>query len=705
MKNFPELLLSGAMLLISVAVYATASESTTASTSKSKSISASDQTHPTLGTIDNSIEVIVNGQKLRFGRLGNFELELLPGDYTGNLVIPAGFYYQWDLYTVTSIGRNSLSSPGIRSVTVPHTVRSLFMPFGYSSSTSPALDSIRFMSRPLHFQGDIPPGVVKKMVRKVPDLKYGDKWSTEAFTVARTISQFHLVGVRYNKTGKLGLATYDIAFLPFEYDSYDSFHHYEGDDYTSYGIVMKKDGEWGMVAPDNKVLIPFKYDSPEKMGTWERVDKKMHRAFGKLYGAGAKEASEKVEEWLESAKISYLMRLASYKEEKSGAENNNDFLDSFFLTFDEEEFERRLNRPYVLEKRIDSLAKAGNFTEAKAVYREYVKEEGFSPDIEELFGRLGIMTHDREITRDMRWLSERYSGETDEFGLPHGMGKFVTISDVYDFWFDDDPSYEDTYTGLWIKGKMYGNQKVERSLIIFHEDGIDSVKVFSADAYMAGNTPVGDVTIEYADEKSSSGERKTYKGSISSDWEPEGYGKGTGFNGVTYSGFWKDGHFHGRGRVEYPDGRWLEGIFDNGKFSLGKGSITYSDGSRYEGEMKDGSPHGKGKITFANGSFYEGELKDGIPHGKGREVTDHTILDGEFEEGKFLKGYGLIHYDNGDVYEGGFENNEYNGHGKLTYPDGNSMEGNFRNGMPHGDFIFRDKYGNTRKTTIGSPRG
>ena len=43
---------------------------------------------------------------------------------------------------------------------------------------------------------------------------------------------------------------------------------------------------------------------------------------------------------------------------------------------------------------------------------------------------------------------------------------------------------------------------------------------------------------------------------------------------------------------------------------------TYSDGSTYTGELKDGLRHGQGTLTEANGTKYAGEWK-GIGYGCG----------------------------------------------------------------------------------------
>ena len=42
-------------------------------------------------------------------------------------------------------------------------------------------------------------------------------------------------------------------------------------------------------------------------------------------------------------------------------------------------------------------------------------------------------------------------------------------------------------------------------------------------------------------------------------------------------------------------------------------------------------------------------------------------------------GYGILYYNNGDRYEGGFKKNQRNGYGKLFYADGRIYEGKFKN--------------------------
>lgn len=50
----------------------------------------------------------------------------------------------------------------------------------------------------------------------------------------------------------------------------------------------------------------------------------------------------------------------------------------------------------------------------------------------------------------------------------------------------------------------------------------------------------------------------------------------------------------------------------------GKGTMTYPDGSRYNGQWKDGVRHGVGTFDGADGRRYFGEWQDGKRHGQGQ---------------------------------------------------------------------------------------
>src|ERR1039457_5865494 len=79
-------------------------------------------------------------------------------------------------------------------------------------------------------------------------------------------------------------------------------------------------------------------------------------------------------------------------------------------------------------------------------------------------------------------------------------------------------------------------------------------------------------------------------------------------DGSHYEGDLIDGRIQdGKGIFTYKDGSRYEGVWVNGLWS-GNGSITWSDGTHYEGEVAYGKITGKGSKTFPTGDRYEGNL-------------------------------------------------------------------------------------------------
>jgi len=82
-------------------------------------------------------------------------------------------------------------------------------------------------------------------------------------------------------------------------------------------------------------------------------------------------------------------------------------------------------------------------------------------------------------------------------------------------------------------------------------------------------------------------------------------------NGDTYDGEWKDGKPHGQGIKDFfESGAQYNGEWKDGKYH-GQGTYTFSNCDQYDGEWKDGKQHGHGIYTFSNGSQIDGEWKDG----------------------------------------------------------------------------------------------
>ena len=88
----------------------------------------------------------------------------------------------------------------------------------------------------------------------------------------------------------------------------------------------------------------------------------------------------------------------------------------------------------------------------------------------------------------------------------------------------------------------------------------------------------------------------------------------------------------------------------------GTGTIKYSDGSTYIGELRDNQRNGHGTLTTVSGNVYVGEFRDNQANGQGTYT-----------------------YANGNVYVGEFRDNLFNGHGILTYTDGRAENGIWRN--------------------------
>ena len=125
-----------------------------------------------------------------------------------------------------------------------------------------------------------------------------------------------------------------------------------------------------------------------------------------------------------------------------------------------------------------------------------------------------------------------------------------------------------------------------------------------------------------------------------------------------YSGEFKNGKFHGQGTYIWDEGMKYEGEFKNWKMH-GQGKITNKyDDDIYNVEVKNNNcikgtmvsktnklvyvgefnkkcvPHGQGTITWSDGEEYVGQLKNGKRHGQGT----HTFKSGKKYVGKFKNG-------------------------------------------------------------------
>lgn len=176
------------------------------------------------------------------------------------------------------------------------------------------------------------------------------------------------------------------------------------------------------------------------------------------------------------------------------------------------------------------------------------------------------------------------------------------------------------------------------------------------------------------------------------------------YDGYKYVGGFKDSKMHGRGVLQFPDGKFYVGPFINNEI-IGEGVLTWPDSMKYVGGFKDSKMHGQGTLKSADGrdysgkfSFgqiiegslvwpdgkrYVGEFKDFMMHGQGLL----KYLDGSEYEGKFSKNQlsiGTFTWPDGKIYVGSFRDNNMHGKGSLKWPSGSLYEGYFDNGSMNG---------------------
>lgn len=91
----------------------------------------------------------------------------------------------------------------------------------------------------------------------------------------------------------------------------------------------------------------------------------------------------------------------------------------------------------------------------------------------------------------------------------------------------------------------------------------------------------------------------------------------------------------------------------SGNCKNGTGSAETAKGGKYEGEFKNGKPHGKGTLTLPNGYRYDGEFRQGKKNGQGTAVfSSGKKYVGHFKNGK-ASGQGVLYDKNGAVLKKG----------------------------------------------------
>lgn len=106
----------------------------------------------------------------------------------------------------------------------------------------------------------------------------------------------------------------------------------------------------------------------------------------------------------------------------------------------------------------------------------------------------------------------------------------------------------------------------------------------------------------------------------------------------------------------------------------------------YEGEFKEGVRSGYGKYVYPNGDVYEGGWENNVKHGNGT-LTYSSKAPGAEEDAEEEEGAPK----RGGVYTGGFVNGARHGDGSFEYSNGDVYSGQWADGKKHGKghYIFK----------------
>ena len=93
-----------------------------------------------------------------------------------------------------------------------------------------------------------------------------------------------------------------------------------------------------------------------------------------------------------------------------------------------------------------------------------------------------------------------------------------------------------------------------------------------------------------------------------------------------------EGHFDNEtfdlldGKVTMSDGNWMEGTFEDGVLILGQARNVDKYGTIYEGDIKNGYPHGNGKCIYADGTWFKGKFANGNRMGGTHYTADGKVI-------------------------------------------------------------------------------
>ena len=113
-------------------------------------------------------------------------------------------------------------------------------------------------------------------------------------------------------------------------------------------------------------------------------------------------------------------------------------------------------------------------------------------------------------------------------------------------------------------------------------------------------------------------------------------------------------------------------------------ALSYTNGDKYEGEIKNGIREGFGTYYYHNGDKYEGMWLKGKKNGTGTlYYKEGNLFVGQWKNSE-KEGIGTLYLKNGEKYYGEFKSGKRSGKGILTSPDNNKYIGYFKDNKKHG---------------------
>ena len=145
---------------------------------------------------------------------------------------------------------------------------------------------------------------------------------------------------------------------------------------------------------------------------------------------------------------------------------------------------------------------------------------------------------------------------------------------------------------------------------------------------------------------------------------------GTSFGKGFYSGHFREGVFHGKGRLEI--------------------TISSTEKEIYVGNWDQGSRNGRGTHWNGNGKLYIGQWAYNKREGQGSYFINMPSWFENQNSEFWLR-------ENTENYTGDFVNDSYHGQGTYRWPDGQKFVGGFFANKKHGKGIFYYATGTIRQ--------